>query len=136
MGRLRADFLERVEAFVDRTLDVVEVLAHQQRSRRILDQLTGSATSVGANTFEADEAMSRADFCKTLAIVIKELNETRFWLRLCARRGWIAEPRLVSLQDEASELKLVLGAILSKSRLPRKATVPVDHAAPPSPGYA
>lgn len=117
MGRLRVDFLSRVECFVDRVMDVVDVLASQQRSRRILDQLTGSATSVGANTFEADEALSRADFCKTLGIVIKELNETRFWLRLCVRRQWIIETRLIALQSEADELKLIFGTMLSKSRL-------------------
>jgi four helix bundle protein len=53
-----------------------------------MDQIAASGTSVGANTFEADEAMSRKDFCKALGIANKELNETRFWLRLFVRREW------------------------------------------------
>ena len=56
MGRLQPDFLERVEGFADRILNVVDSLAEQKRSLRILDQLTGSGTAVGANVFEADDA--------------------------------------------------------------------------------
>ena len=39
--------------------------------------MAGAGTSVGANAWKADEAMSRADFCKGLGVVLKELNETR-----------------------------------------------------------
>lgn len=116
MGRLDADLLERVEGFCDRSLGVVEELEKQGRSRRILDQLTGSATAVGANLFEADEAMSRKDFAKCVAISIKELNETRFWLRLIERRGWIPPEKLADLSDETAQLKRIFGAILSRTR--------------------
>ena len=116
MGRLDADLLERVEGSCDRSLGVVEELEKQGRSRRILDQLTGSATAVGANLFEADEAMSRKDFAKCVAISIKELNETRFWLRLIERRAWIPPERLADLSDETAQLKRIFGAILSRTR--------------------
>lgn len=82
MGRLRVETLERVEKYSDRVLDVVAALEKKRVRGRILDQLTGSGTSAGANTWEADEAVSPADFCKTLGVVVKELNETRFWLRM------------------------------------------------------
>lgn len=121
MGRLKPEFLEQVESFVDRSLDVVDVLMEQRRNLRILDQLTGAATSVGANVFEADEAMSRADFRRCLGIAMKELNESFFWLRLCVRRGWVTEVRMMSLQAEVQELKSILGTILMKTRLPAAA---------------
>jgi four helix bundle protein len=120
MGRLQPEFLERVESFCDRVLDVVESLGGTRCPFRIADQLSASGTSVGANSFEADEALSRPDFCKTLGIVIKELSETRFWIRLVSRRGWIVPERLSALEQEARELKLVFGSILSKSRQPPK----------------
>lgn len=116
MGRLKPEFLERVESFGDRVLDVVEALEAQGRSRRVLDQLTGCGTAVGANLFEADEALSRPDFNKCVGIAVKELNESRYWLRLIARRKWIAAKRLESIAEEAIELKKILGAILWKSR--------------------
>lgn len=116
MGRLSGDTLDRVDAFCDRVLDVVAELERLQVSRRILDQLTDAGTAVGANLFEADEAMSRKDFVKCLAIANKELNETRFWIRLVSRRKWIDEPRLVGLLDESDQLKRVIGAIIVKTR--------------------
>jgi len=116
MGRLQPEFLRRVEDFCDRILNVVESLGEQRRSIRILDQLTGSGTAVGANVFEADEAISRKDFCKCLAIANKEVSETMFWIRLVARRVWIDQARLESLLDEAAQVKRIVGSILAKSR--------------------
>lgn len=117
MGRLQGDILDRVESLCDRVLDVVDELERARVSRRILDQLTGAGTAVGANLFEADEALSRKDFVKCVAIAGKELSECRFWLRLVARRGWLGNPdRLDSLLDECDQIKRILGAILTKTR--------------------
>ncbi|TVQ63620.1 MAG: four helix bundle protein [Phycisphaerales bacterium] len=122
MGRCGDELLSRIEHFADRCVAVAEELDRLGRSQRIVDQLIGSGTSVGANMFEADEGMSRKDFCRSVAISIKELNETRFWLRLIARRDWIPGARLDQLAAEVDELKRILGAILSRSRAnnPRK----------------
>lgn len=116
MGRLPDDFLTRIESFADRVLDVVEVLEETKCPRRLIEQMAAAGTSVGANTFEADEAMSRADFVKTLSIVNKELNETRFWLRLIARRGWIPAARLTELLGEADTLRKIVGAMIARTR--------------------
>src|SRR5215468_6260300 len=99
MGRLRQETLERADRYADRTLDVVEVLERQRRYRRVVDQMAGSGTSAGANLYEADQALSAKDFTKTLGVVLKELNETKFWLRLVGRRGWIKPARLADLLD-------------------------------------
>ncbi|HBS28013.1 MAG TPA: four helix bundle protein [Phycisphaerales bacterium] len=116
MGRLTEDLLSRIEAFCDRVLDVCVRLEQARVSWRIVDQLTGCGTAVGANAFEADEALSRADFCKIIGISIKELNEARFWLRLVERRGMVASGQTEPLQAELAELKKILGSILSRSR--------------------
>ncbi len=62
MPRLHGDPMPRIEASTDRVLDVVETLETQRRWPRIIDQLCGSGTSIGANMSEADEAMSVGDF--------------------------------------------------------------------------
>lgn len=116
MGRLTPNLLERVEAFADRILDVADALQKSRRSDRVVHQLVGCGTSAGANCFEADEALSRADFAKTIGIVIKEINESRFWLRLCIRRTWLTPERLTPLLREAEELKKVFGTILTRTR--------------------
>ncbi len=116
MGRLPEEILARAESFSYRALDVVQALRGTDCPRRIVDQLVGCGTSVGANTFEADEALSRKDFCRTLGIIIKELNEARFWLRLIGGRGWVKPDRLEGLEKEAFELKRIYGAMLSRTR--------------------
>ena len=113
MGRLQDNLLDRVVEFADRAVSLAEALGAQGRSIRICDQLTG--TAVGANVYEADEAISRKDFRKCLAIANKELSETRFWLRLIARRGWFGAERLGDLHREALELKAIIGSILSRT---------------------
>ncbi len=119
MGRLRPDFVERVEAFVHQMLDVVTLLEARSIRSRLLDQIAAASTSVGANVCEADEGMSRADFVKCLSIASKELSETRFWLRLCSRRGWIPQDSAVPVLAESNELQRILSSMISRSRLRR-----------------
>lgn len=116
MARLPEQLLERLESFGDRVLDVVDALQDRGVSRRILDQISACGTSVGANAYEADEAMSRADFVKCLSVAAKELNESRYWLRLASRRKWVAQARLDPLLDECVELKKVVGSMIARTK--------------------
>jgi four helix bundle protein len=115
-GRLKTEFLVRTESFSDRCIAVAEQLEQDRRFRRLVEQLAASGSAVGANLAEANEAMSTKDFRKSLAIVVKELAETRFWLRLVVRRGWLPSARLDPLLSELAEIKLVVGSILSKTK--------------------
>ena len=116
MGRFREATIQRTDDFSHRMVDVAEAIERKGRSRRVVDQMFGCGTSVGANICEADEAVSRPDFAKTLGIVLKELNECRFWLRFVARRGWVKAQQLESLQTEAVELKRIFGAMFTRTR--------------------
>jgi hypothetical protein len=57
MARLQADMLERAEALCDRVLDVGEHLRETRRAPRIVSQVMGCGSSVGANLF-APEILS------------------------------------------------------------------------------
>ena len=116
MGRLKQELIDRLDSFVDRVLDVVDALAEDDRPRRITDQLGGRGTAVGANASEADEALSKPDFCKCIGISLKEFSEPRFWLRLIVRRNWQPAARLADLQRESLELKRILGSIINRTR--------------------
>lgn len=116
MARLKPEFLERAESFSHRMVDVADALGAQRRSARVIEQIIGAGTSTGANVWEASEAISRPDFCKTLGVAMKELSECRFWIRFIQRRNWLDATRLVPLEAEAVELLKVLGTIVSRSR--------------------
>lgn len=115
MGRLSEKLLGRIESFCDRVLTVSTAIEKQGRSVRIIDQLIGSGTSVGANLFEADECVTRPEFRRCLAIALRELNETRFWLRLIARQSWLKPSQLRPLEQECAELKKILGAMVVRT---------------------
>jgi four helix bundle protein len=51
-----------------------------------------------------------------MSIASRELNETRFWLRLFARREWVASDRLAPLLDEVDQLRRILGTMITRSR--------------------
>lgn len=116
MGRLKREFLERAEIFADRVCDVADAVERAGKPRRVVEQMYAAGTAIAANVFEADEAMSRPDFCRCLGISAKELSETRYWLRLAGRRGWVPAKRLVALEDESVELKKVIGAMIANTR--------------------
>jgi len=63
-----------------------------------------SATSCGANYEEACAAESRADFVHKMQIVLKELRESRYWLKLLNRVGISSDISLPSLLKESDEL--------------------------------
>ena len=42
-------------------------------------QLLRSATSIGANVFEAQNAESKADFIHKMKVAAKEASETLYW---------------------------------------------------------
>ena len=77
--------------------------------RHVAGQLVRCGTSPPANYEEARAGESRHDFVHKLAVVLKELRESRCWLRLIVRCELLPAERLDSLLDEASQLCNILG---------------------------
>jgi len=50
-------------------------------------QFLRAATSIGANVEEAQAGETRADFIHKYGIAQKEARESRYWLKMLARRG-------------------------------------------------
>lgn len=80
----------------------------------LIIQLVKSATSIGANYSEADDAESKQDFKHKIGICKKEARETKHFLRMFA----VAVPELKEnarpLWQEAKELNLILNTIYKK----------------------
>lgn len=60
----------------------VEIL-EEKKKYVIAKQLLRSATSVGSNVREAQNAESKPDFIHKMKIACKEADETLYWLELC-----------------------------------------------------
>lgn len=80
------DLGERTFQFADAVLDWVEQCPRTLITVDLLRQLIRSATSIGANTEEANEGQSPKDEASKLGIALKEVRETRYWFRLLKKR--------------------------------------------------
>ena len=80
------------------------------------DQLFRASTSIAANYAEAAEAESRKDFIHKLKIAMKELSETRVWLKIIGESEYVQISKLGPLINEAEELSRILAASVITAR--------------------
>ncbi|MEN6450344.1 MAG: four helix bundle protein [Thermoguttaceae bacterium] len=88
---------------------LVDALPKTRLGRHVAGQLVRSGTSAAPNYEEACAAESRADFVHKLAICLKELRESRFWIRLTVEGKLVREEEMSDLLDECSQLCKIVG---------------------------
>ena len=90
-------------------------LPQKNSTRVIAYQLAKSASSVGANYREANRGESGDDFRHKLSIVLKEANESLYWLEIL--NDLYPEHRVLQkLQSEVEELLKLFQSISRSSR--------------------
>jgi len=101
---------ERLLEYAANIIKLVVQINKTGSGRHIGGQLTRSATSAGANYEEACSGESRADFIHKLQLVLKELRESFYWLRLIKKAGLIpnTDSNLSALLQEAKELTNII----------------------------
>ena len=95
---------ERTADFAIRIIKLSISLPKSVETGVIRNQLTKSATSIGANYREANRSRSSRDFINKLKICESEASETAFWLELIDRMKWADSEVLKSLIGETDEL--------------------------------
>ena len=117
MRTLRFDLSDRLIALTVRIIKASEALPDTKAGKHLAAQLLRSGTSPAANHAEAQSAESRADFVHKLKIALKELRETRMWLRVIVEAELIQPPdRLHSLIEETDELVSILFKSIETAR--------------------
>ncbi len=76
----------------------------------IAGQLLRSGSSPAPNYGEVRGAESTKDFVHKLGIVLKELNESRIWLRVLRERQMMPEREVESLYRERDELCRIIAS--------------------------
>ena len=108
------DLEERTAKFGEAIIRFIKRIPHNAENNRLIGQLVGCGTSVGANYCEANEGVSKKDFKNTIGRCVKEAKETKFFLRMVAT----SEPNLADdareLYREAKELHLIFASIYRK----------------------
>ncbi len=72
--------------------------------------------SPAPNYAEARGAESSKDFVHKLKVVLKELNETRVWLKMVIRAEMLSGKRLDDLLDECDQLCRIISASIQTAR--------------------
>jgi len=100
----------------DFSLMVIEYCEQLEKNKQFVlaRQLLKSGTSIGANSMEAQNAESKADFIHKIRIAAKEAEETQYWLWLCEYSPNYPDCKL--LINKIEEINKVLGKILTTSR--------------------
>lgn len=115
-NNVKYDLEERTARFGADVINFVKQLPAGPVNSPLINQLVRSATSVGANYCEADDAQSKMDFIHKLSICKKEARETTHWFKMIKT----AEPASVELADrlskEATELNLIFNAIINSTK--------------------
>jgi four helix bundle protein len=114
---MTSDELEdRLLDFAARIGGVVETLPETRLGRHVAGQLVRSGTAAAPNYAEGCAAESKRDFAHKLAIALKELRETRVWLRMIVRAELLPEHKLAGLLDECSQLCNILGKSVATAK--------------------
>ena len=98
---------------------IVKLCKHLRGSKKeytLSKQLLRSGTSIGANTAEAQQAQSKADFIAKLSIALKEATETKYWIRLLHATDFLTEHEFQSIFSDCIELEKILVSILKSSK--------------------
>src|SRR3954463_1315717 len=73
---------ERTAVFGEKTIRFCRSIRRDAVVMPLVRQLVRSATSIGANYVEADEAGSKKEFAYRISVCRRESRETQYWLRM------------------------------------------------------
>jgi four helix bundle protein len=106
-GVLAYHLEERTACFGERVIDFARDIPQGPVTNRLIEQLVGCATSIGANYGEADDAVSRKEFFLRICTCRKEARETKHFLRMIVRAAPDMSKQARELWDEARQLHLI-----------------------------
>ena len=99
------ELLERTARFGEAVVRFAKTIPRNPVNDRLIDQLVGAGTSVGANFCEADDAVSGKDFKLRIGICRKEAKETMYFLRMiaAAEEGFAPQAREILARSQTVE---------------------------------
>ena len=105
------DLEERTARFGEMVIDFAKRVPVSEVTKRLIPQIVGAGTSVGANYCEADDAVSKKDFRYKIGTCKKEARETKFFVRMIVRAVPDLRNDAKPVWPEAKELHLIFAKI-------------------------
>ena len=117
MSSREFDLVDRLVDFAVTIIDIVEALPRTRACNHIAGQLLRLRTSPAPNYGEAQSAESRKDFIHKMKISLKELQETKIWLRIILRKSFIQPVEQVkTIVRECDELIRIFAKSVSTAK--------------------
>ena len=110
------DIQERLMEFAVRVVRLSDKLPKSRSGSHIAGQLLRSGTAPAAHYAEARSAESAKDFQHKLKICLKELNESRVWLKIIIKSQMFSNEQTDSLYQECDELCRIINTSVKTSR--------------------
>ncbi len=107
-----------VEQSTDFAIAIVEYykwLTNYKKEFVMSKQILRSGTSIGANIYEAQYAVSKPDFISKMQIALKEASETEYWLIVLEKTGY-SDAEFNSIKCKCVSIKKMLISTLNTSR--------------------
>ena len=97
-------------------VNIIQKIPKKSENLPIIQQVSASLTSMGANDQEADAANSNKDFIMKYTIVKKETKETKYWLNFISDTSILNKISVNPYINEAQEILLIVSKIILNSK--------------------
>ncbi|NDV44884.1 four helix bundle protein [Muricauda sp. 40Bstr401] len=102
--------------FALKIVRLTKLLETKQKEFVLSKQLLRSGTAIGALVREAEHAESKKDFIHKMSISLKEANETRYWLDLLNKSGFVENYDYDEVNNEIVQIIKLLASIVKSSK--------------------
>lgn len=99
---------DKAKEFAKEIVFACRDLKMDKKESVLINQILRSATSIGANIYEAQYAQGTKDFISKLEIAQKECYETEYWLELLFETECIPEDKYKKLHNECGAIRRML----------------------------
>ena len=110
------DLEERLVTYSALVIALTETLPSSRVGNHSAAQLLRSGTASAPNYGEAEAAESRKDFLHKMGICLKELRESRIWLRILAHLSLLNQSELAPVLSETEELIRIFKASIATAK--------------------
>lgn len=109
------DIYERIFNFIVTVLRLLDKLPKTYSNQIIINQITRSVTSMGANSQEADGTSTKKDFIHCFTTVRKEGKETVYWLKLIKKLNINSSAETEKMIKEGDEIVAIVSTIIKNT---------------------
>lgn len=104
------------ELSIELTIEITEICDNIKGRSIFTNQLLRACSSIGANSYEAKYAQSKADFIHKMEIALKECYETDYWLEILFKINAIDNETYTKLGNKCGTIRRKLIASITTTK--------------------